>query len=226
MTHPNHSCCGCSHSHEDEGKADHADTLSMTGTCLFPFINVSGVETQNATPDIRRTTALKPHSDACKTIRHGEVPLQSDTDGDVLLHVPFTSVVRVRAICLQVAGASPSRGPQNVRIYTNRSDLCITSCAEIAPVQEITLASSSGDDPAVTYTLKAGKFNAVRSITLFFPSVNEDDVNLLWHVGFLGESTGLKANPVAATAVYESSPGLADHKNRVAQLMQYHANAA
>jgi len=60
------------------------------------------------------------------------------------------------------------------------------------------------------YSLKTVKFSSCSSITLFFPASQGADTIQVYYVGFLGQWTERKENPVIT--VYEAQANLADHE--------------
>jgi len=133
----------------------------------------------------------------------------SDADPEMLIYIPFSHVVKIRGLCL--IGVPDGQAPSLVRIYTNRDDLTFDSARRLDPTQELPLANSAEE---VSYPLRAGKFTAVSSVTLFFPKnflMNDEPTGVL-HIGFLGEGSDRKVTNGVVIAVYESSPQVRDHR--------------
>ena len=136
-----------------------------------------------------------------------------DSDGsdpELLLHIPFTSTVRLRGLCISAAeGACPA----SVSLFVNSPGMTFSDLEGRAPAQEVALA---GADPSGTvfYPLRAARFNTVLSLQLAFrgvlgapPGEGEGPVRLFF-VGLLGEATGFKKGVVECT--YEVRPSAVD----------------
>eukprot|EP00759_Apiculatamorpha_spiralis_P051531 PhF_6_TR5258/c0_g1_i2/m.7638 len=207
-----HQSCGCQHSHGEEDRG--GDAQGGLGQCLFPYIHTSLVRGINISCP-PTSNALKPH--AQRTDR-SKGSLRSDADAEMIVHIPFHTVVRIRGIC--IIGEGERRAPNLVRLYTNRSDITFDTARRLDPQQELPLFEN-GDvitdrSEMLLYPLRAAKFMNVASLTLHFPSNftnDEDEVTGVYHIGLLGESTERPVTDGVVTAVYEVRPNLADHKN-------------
>ena len=64
----------------------------------------------------------------------------SDDDPELLLHVPFTGAVKLRAI--SVVGGPDGAAPAALRVFINRDDLDFATAAELPAVQKWDLAET------------------------------------------------------------------------------------
>ncbi|KAI0293792.1 hypothetical protein BC826DRAFT_1014274 [Russula brevipes] len=135
-----------------------------------------------------------------------------DTSGpsdNVFIHIDRDNVVALN---------STSDGKQVIKPWNERSDeqgeytAYIESDADDQlsrkePLQQFDVAVGR---EVGEYTLKAAKFPNVSTITLFFPASQGAETTRIYYVGFLGQWSERKQDPVIA--VYESQANPADHK--------------
>ena len=74
---------------------------------------------------------FKPWS---KRLEPSDPPLESnENDPELLLHVPFSGDVRIRAI--SVIGGTDGTAPAELKVFINREDLDFSTAAEVPPAQ-------------------------------------------------------------------------------------------
>jgi len=134
-----------------------------------------------------------------------EVYLESDADDQMIIRVPFTGSVKLRALLLKAGPGDQT--PAKVALYSNVEHLDFSDIAERKPTQEFNVAQSR---ELGEYHVMPAKFPNVTSITLFYPASQGADTTKIFYVGFLGSWTERKDTPVVA--VYEVKPNLADHE--------------
>ncbi|EMD33304.1 hypothetical protein CERSUDRAFT_142239 [Gelatoporia subvermispora B] len=131
--------------------------------------------------------------------------LESDADDQLIVRVPFTGSVKLRALLLK---AGPSdQTPVKVALYNNIENLDFSDIADLKPTQEFTVAQSRD---VGEYHVMPAKFPNVRSVTLFFPASQGADTTRIYYIGFLGQWSERKTEPVIT--VYEARANLADHE--------------
>lgn len=59
--------------------------------------------------------------------------VSNDDDPELLVHVPFTGTVKIKAI--SVIGGTDGAAPSNLRVFVNREDLDFAAVADMPPVQ-------------------------------------------------------------------------------------------
>jgi len=131
--------------------------------------------------------------------------LVSDVDDQLIIHIPFTSSLKLRSILLKTGPAEQT--PSKVALYATEDSLDFEEAANGQPTQqfEIPQGREVGE-----YALKAAKFSNLSSVTLFFPSSQGADTIQIYYVGFLGHWTQRNDNPVIT--VYEAWANPADHE--------------
>ncbi|KAI9264837.1 galactose-binding domain-like protein [Sporodiniella umbellata] len=132
--------------------------------------------------------------------------LESDADEQLIVYVPFTGSVKLRSICLRTDGSESA--PSKMKVFINREDVDFDVAESYRPIQEFELVQSSNE--VVEYGTRITKFSSVRNITLFFPENFGDDTSLVRFIGFKGEWTEMKRDPIIT--VYEANANPADHK--------------
>ncbi|TCD62899.1 hypothetical protein EIP91_006256 [Steccherinum ochraceum] len=134
-----------------------------------------------------------------------EVFLESDADDQMIIRIPFTGSVKLRALLLKTGPTDQT--PSKVALHSNVEHLDFSDIADRKPTQEFNVVQSR---QIGEYHVMPAKFPNVTSITLFFPASQGADTIKIYYVGFLGSWTERKDAPVVA--VYEAKPNLADHQ--------------
>jgi PITH domain len=140
--------------------------------------------------------------------------IQSDEyDRELLLYVPFTGSVKIRALVLLGGGGGSS--PTHVKLFANKEEMDFSDAADTSPLQEIDLVEDS--DGSVEYPLKpAAKFASVRSLTFYFDDDGmdgvEDIASRINFIGLKGDFDKRHDRREAVIAVYESRAQQQDHE--------------
>jgi len=119
--------------------------------------------------------------------------------------VPFTGSVKLRALHLK--SGPTDQTPTKVALFSNEGNLDFDDVTDKIPTQEFDVAQGR---EVGEYVVKAAKFSNLSSITLFFPAAQGADNTQIYYVGFLGQWSERKSNPVIT--VYEAQANLADHE--------------
>lgn len=133
------------------------------------------------------------------------VHLESDADDQLILRVPFTGSVKLRAMLLKTGPIDQT--PTKVVLFANEDSLDFEDASDKTPTQEFDVPQGR---EVGEYAVKAAKFSGLSSITLFFPASQGADTTKLYYVGFLGQWSERKNKPVIT--VYETQANLADHE--------------
>jgi hypothetical protein len=121
-------------------------------------------------------------------------------DPALLFQIPFTSAVRIRAIC--ISGGEEGNSATTARLYVNREGLDFSSAEETEETQKVELAQDPGAE--IWYPLKASKFSASHHLTVALSGTFRGDEVLVYYIGLKGTDT--KAKRAVVEAVYESKP--------------------
>ncbi|CCM04683.1 uncharacterized protein FIBRA_06869 [Fibroporia radiculosa] len=196
--HSHDSCGGGSHDHdhhhdipEDQGYRDN----------LYTRIDRANVVALNVEAPGKGPEVIKPWNERLDE----QIYLESDADDQIIIRVPFTGSVKLRAVLLKAGPGDQT--PANVAIFSNIDHMDFSDISDRKPVQEFTVAQ--GREVGEYHVLPA-KFPNVTSLTLFFPASQGADTTRIYYVGFLGQFTERKNEPVIT--VYEAQANLADHE--------------
>ncbi|CEH17257.1 Thioredoxin-like protein [Ceraceosorus bombacis] len=135
--------------------------------------------------------------------------LQSDADDQILLRIPFTSSVKLRALLLKAGPAGQT--PAKLHLYSNAPatlDFDDANAGVPKPTQSIESVALARE--VVEYPLRAPKFPAVSELLIFIPAGSGDETVRIDYIGFRGESLGPRGE-APTNIVYESAPQVKDH---------------
>ncbi|MCO5558900.1 hypothetical protein L7F22_012490 [Adiantum nelumboides] len=117
--------------------------------------------------------------------------LESDTDEELLIYLPFTQVIKLHTIIIM---GPPDEGPKTVKLFANRENMGFSNVSEFPPSDVVTL--SSEDLKGKPIPLKFVKFQNVRSLTIFIEDNQEStEVTKVSKIAFYGstvETTNMK----------------------------------
>eukprot|EP00871_Galdieria_phlegrea_P000805 jgi/Galph1/1725/GphlegSOOS_G402.1 len=129
--------------------------------------------------------------------------LTSAVDEQLLLFIPFTNTVKLKAIA--VIGGGGESNPSQVRLFINNEQLVdFSAVQEAKPIQTIDLAPESTCHNWIEYPTKYTKFQNVHSLIMFFPSNFGALRTIIEYIGLKGEGTNYRRE--AVHAVYEARP--------------------
>ncbi|KAI0688101.1 DUF1000-domain-containing protein [Cytidiella melzeri] len=193
MPHDHSHACG-------DGCHDHEDIPEAQGyrDNLYSRIDRDNIVVLNA--EGRPSSAIKPWHERMDE----QAYLESDADDQMIIRIPFTGSVKLRALLLKAGPADQT--PRKVALYNSADDLDFSEIAERKPTQEFDVAQGR---EVGEYHVMPAKFPAATSITLFFPASQGADTTRIYYIGFLGQWTERNNEPVLA--VYESRANPADH---------------
>ncbi|GAA6027415.1 hypothetical protein JCM8097_007845 [Rhodosporidiobolus ruineniae] len=118
-----------------------------------------------------------------------------DGDDELLIHVRFSELVRIKSILIGTGGGRLPTSPRLCRAWVNQPGLTFDDAASVKPAQEWELLEGEGGGRgAVEYPVRIAKFANVSEVTLFFANARGDQ-SRLFYLGFLGESRQLKKEP-------------------------------
>ncbi|KAJ6521348.1 DUF1000-domain-containing protein [Mycena vulgaris] len=196
MSHQHDAHCG--HESTDHDHEHDASDLGPKDN-LFSQIDRDNVVAMNASAP--GSTVIKPWHDRLDE----EKFIESDADDQMIIRIPFTGSVKLRALLLKTGPADQT--PANVVLFSNEDSFDFSDVADKTPVQEFAVAQ--GRDVG-EYALRPAKFSNVSSVSLFFPASQGADATRIYYVGFLGHWTERKSS--AVVTVYEAQANLADHE--------------
>ncbi|KAI9510720.1 DUF1000-domain-containing protein [Russula earlei] len=133
------------------------------------------------------------------------VYIESDADDQLIIRVPFTGSVKLRSLLLKTGPGDQT--PEKVALFANIDNIDFSDAQDKEPLQTLDVAVGR---EVGEYALKPAKFPNVSTVTLFFPSSRGAETTRIYYVGFLGQWSERKQDPVIT--VYEARPNLADHE--------------
>eukprot|EP01006_Ploeotia_vitrea_P062676 TRINITY_DN84216_c0_g1_i1.p1 TRINITY_DN84216_c0_g1~~TRINITY_DN84216_c0_g1_i1.p1 ORF type:complete len:165 (+),score=30.16 TRINITY_DN84216_c0_g1_i1:51-545(+) len=115
--------------------------------------------------------------------------LESDTDAELLMVVPFKETVKVHDI--DFISTADGRRPNAVRIFCNNKIIDFDDAANTPATQEAALDWKQHSDGKMIahLELRFVKFQMVTFMTLFFPgNVDDEDTTTLTAINFAGQA--------------------------------------
>jgi hypothetical protein len=134
-----------------------------------------------------------------------QVYIESDADDQLIIRVPFTGSVKLRSLLLKSGPGDQT--PAKVALFANIDNLDFSDAQDKEPLQQFDVAVGR---EVGEYPLKPAKFPNVSTVTLFFPASQGAETTRIYYIGFLGQWSERKQDPVIT--VYESQANLADHE--------------
>lgn len=199
-----HTCTsGCDHSNDP-------DVESGVGGNLWKFVDREHVRALNAWP--RDGEAGTSAGDAVfkpweERLARSPCLASDPDDSEVILHVPFTCQVSIKAVT--VVGGPDGSSPASLRCFVGREALGFTDAQDQEATQEWPLTENF--DAAVELPTRVRAFRGVSHVALHFPASLGADDTVLTYVGFRGEWAGNKQG-APGTIVYEARANPKDHK--------------
>ncbi|XP_039141090.1 PITH domain-containing protein At3g04780 [Dioscorea cayenensis subsp. rotundata] len=124
---------------------------------LIDFVDWSGVECLNQSSSHSLVNAMK------QGYRDDDgLHLESDSDEQLLIYVPFTQVIKLHSILIN---GPEDEGPRNLKLFANKENMGFSDVNEYPPSDSIVLSPENlkGKPVIVKYV----KFQSVRSLTIF-----------------------------------------------------------
>lgn len=112
--------------------------------------------------------------------------LDSDTDEQLLMCIPFVASVKIKSIC--VIGGGDEENPARMSAFINREVMDFSTAENTRPVQEWQL-SRHNIDGRVEYPTRISKFQNVNKLWLFIPKNFGAEKTSIVYIGLKGEFT-------------------------------------
>lgn len=201
--------CNCrpgvgAHDHLGDGFVK--DGAFGVGTHLNSCVELSGIQVWNSLNNAKDAQLVfDPEKSDNSTI------ISSDSDPELLISVPLTSVCHIRGII--VKGPLSDFSPKNVKIFVNQPDINGFDSVRRLQAQETIELSQSSTDDVIIYRVNTTKFLSVGYLTFFFDHSFNDELTHLLRIELFGDDSGISRNPkVATNIVYELRANPADHR--------------
>jgi len=194
----NHGCGHEGHDHDhDHGLP--SDVLGHQDN-LFSHIDRQNVVALNASGEGPEIIKAWNHRNDEETY------LESDADDQMIIRVPFTGSVKLRALLLKAGPQAQT--PAKIALFANENNLDFEDVADWKPTQELTIADTGRE--IGEYQVMSAKFTNISCVTLFVPASQGAETTRIYYVGFLGQWSERRSDPVVT--VYEARANLADHE--------------
>lgn len=105
-----------------------------------------------------------------------ETTTESDTDEQLLIHIPFTQRVKLSGVSF--AAPAGGKGPKSVKLFVNRPSVGFTDAESTPCAAELTLSPSDlseGDGGGKTIALKPARFTGVDVLSILVESNQGDE---------------------------------------------------
>ncbi|CAM9308539.1 unnamed protein product [Choristocarpus tenellus] len=131
---------GHDHNHDHGHGHDHShDVEDPNGVSLFGLIDTTRVRCLNESEPGGAVNCLKPWDRR----RDLEPHLESEEDDpELIIYVPFTQVVKIRAI--SVLSGTGGAAPAHMKVYVNRDDIDFGLAQDLPPIQTLEMVEESG----------------------------------------------------------------------------------
>ena len=122
----------------------------------------------------------------------------------LLIHVPFTCPVKIRALTL--IGGGDGGAPSHLRAFINREGFDFSDAEQTAPVQQWDMA----EDPlgVIEYPTQFSRFQNVSRLSLFIPANHGADSTVVFYIGLSGVATEHKREAVQTVYELRGAPEL------------------
>jgi hypothetical protein len=173
----------------------HADQFDGPSNDLLPYIDLDGVAALNASEQGAGRRVFKPYD---QRLEHGPCLESEEDDPQLIIRVPFTCPVKIRAFT--IIGGGDGQAPSSVRAFVNREALDFGDAEQTAPVQQWDLAEDVLG--VLEYPTQFSRFQNVSLLWLFVPDNHGADHTTISYIGLSGVGTEHKRQ--AVQTVYES----------------------
>ena len=174
----------------------HADQYDGPSNDLLPYIDIDGVHALNESETGACRRVFKPYD---QRLDQTAVVESEEDDPQIIIHIPFVSPVKIRA--LKLIGGGNGTAPRILRAYINREALDFTDVEDAPPVQQWDLAEDATGD--LEYATQFSRFQNVSKLSLFVPeNFGGDHHTVISYIGLSGVGSEHKRR--AVQAVYEA----------------------
>ncbi|EIW78487.1 DUF1000-domain-containing protein [Coniophora puteana RWD-64-598 SS2] len=163
--------------------AGHSLAAELEGTDLsnlYEAIDRDAVHGLNLTVPEDAKAIIKPWNERDDTTRY----IESSVDDEVIIHVPFTQSVRVKAILLKIGRGEYA--PRRMRVYANHPNIVGFEDVESTKSQ-LNIALLEGETGVVEYPVRVASLTSISSLTLYFSHTVGGEQVRMYYVGFKGD---------------------------------------
>ncbi|TKY85504.1 hypothetical protein EX895_005666 [Sporisorium graminicola] len=206
MSHHHTHSGGCGHDHHDDDS--HVKPNEGDQDLLYSSIDRDRVVALNESVPNSAALTIKPWERRTDP----EPQVTSDADDQLIIHIPFTSSVKLTTLLFRPA-AEPDLTPSVIKLYRNLPPNAldfddITDRPETTKLDSIPTVQDTKD--VISFPLPPVKWSNTDSITLFVEASLGGQHSGIQFLGFKGKSSGY-SRAAPTNIVYESAPQLKDH---------------
>lgn len=213
------------HNHNHGHDHSHEPPLETSASqSLFPYIYHDHIHSLNEShPDSARAV-FRSWDKRLQVDPH----LESDADEQLLIHVPFTAVLRLHSLLIR--STSDDFAPKTIKLFKNRSDIDFGIASQLSAVEKVTHphgVGASAEEPGqpssgnnldeegiAEYALNRAHFSNTTSLTIFVEDNWGEETTKILYIGLRGQVTG-KLSSAPVVTIYEAAANPADHKSLV-----------
>ena len=172
---------------------------------------MDGVQAFNEAEEESCKFIIRPREDM---LEEGKGVLQSDDDHELVIKIPFTTKVKIKALI--IIGGENGTAPKKLKLYNDLANVDFSILEENEPTQVLDVAEDNflladSPSPCIEYPLKLSKFQNVGTLTVGIDENYGAENTEVRYIGLKGEN--LNQQSKAVVTVYESRANLADHKS-------------
>lgn len=75
----------------------------------------------------------------CERLEKEPVCNSEEDDPEMIIHVPFTSSIKLKSISITGGFTGTENSPSRVKVYTNRTNISFSNVHDLTPIQELDL---------------------------------------------------------------------------------------
>jgi hypothetical protein len=192
----------CSEEHIHSDQCDHSDR--GVEYSLYTQIDTESIRSFNIKNAENTKKIFKPYEQRFDITDY----IESDDDEQLIIHIPFTSSIKLKSISL--LGFNDETTPNIMKVFINNDQIDFSNVNDIEPTQKWNLVENVTEGNLPEYPTKITLFSNVRSLTIYIESNFGGDTTKISYIGLKGEYTFVNKDPIIT--VYELASNPADHK--------------
>ena len=224
--------CEDDHHNHQHGHEHIAPIPTNANQSLYQYLDTSNIRCLNVEPRGRVDKLYKAFVKTQDNKYNCLSYLQSDSDDQMIVHVPLTANCKIYSIILRTNGNDPDNelnSPKTIKLFKNftknvdfdtlndsKEDIKLTHPENVGINVDGSTTLNEDDNTFVEHYLPRHLFQNCSALTIYIEnnwSGDEDELSRLFYLEIRGEFTGtlVSDNIVPLMTVYESAPNPVDH---------------